>query len=259
MNTSIKKLDLTRTLFFDAEFVRRNETLQKDSDEYFLYRDKTKNKDTETCLSDEELFVHYKKNAALKPAYNRLVCISIGTISPSEGGDVILKSFTGDEEHIVKEFYKVMNPFVIQTQDGGSTGFKFDYLCGFNILGFDLPMIRYAAIKNNPDMLFASKGLPVDFNDSGKKPWELKTIIDLMDHFKGTYFYNVSLKEACYMLGVPSPKTDIDGSMVSEIYYTEENGLSLIEEYCKRDVLATINIVKVLRGEPIVEQYVDRG
>ena len=259
MNSTIKKLDLTMTLFFDAEFARRSETLQKDSEEFYLYQSKNKDKDTELSLPDDELIEHYKKNAGLKPAYNRLICLSIGTISPSTG-EVILKSFTGEEESIVREFYKVLNPFIIKTEDGGTTGFKFDYICGYNILGFDLPMIRYAALKNDPNIITGAKGLPNEFNDSGKKPWEMKVIIDLMDQFKGTYFYNMSLKEVCYMLQIPSPKEGgIDGSMVSDVYYGTEGGLDIIEKYCKRDVLAVINIIKALRGEQIVEEYVDRG
>ena len=51
-------------------------------------------------------------------------------------------------------------------------------------------------------------------------------------------------------MGVPSPKSDIDGSQVSEVYWV--NGeLERIKEYCERDVAATANACISISGNPI--------
>lgn len=234
MNAQIIKLDLDKVLFFDAEMVSRNEELILDSMEYKLYSKKTRDRATDTPLSHEDLLHDYKEKAALKPAFNKIICISVGTIL---NGELVIKSFKGDEQDIVKNFYRIVK--------------KYDYVCGYNVLGFDLPMIRIAALKTDPTIL---KGTKQDFNDSGKKPWELKQIVDLMDVVKGTYFYPMSMEEVCYLLEIPSSKDGgIDGSMVSKAYY--DGKLDEIVSYCERDVVACVNILMALRGDKIFTKH----
>lgn len=234
MNSQLIKLDLDRVLFFDIETVSKYPTIEEGTMEYDLFRYNTRDRVTDTFHDNEDLINLYKQKAALKPYFNKIVCITISTIF---NGELIMKSFTGEESDIVRNFYKSAK--------------KYDYLCGYNISSFDLPMIRFAALKNDPKILLSIKQ---DFNDSGKKPWELKNIIDLMDAIKGTYFHPLSLEEVCYMLGMGSPKTeDLRGSKVSEYYH--EIGLDDIILYCEKDVLAVVNILKLLRGEDIFNTY----
>jgi hypothetical protein len=44
-------------------------------------------------------------------------------------------------------------------------------------------------------------------------------------------------------LGIDSPKEDIDGSQVHKTYW-EDKGLERIKEYCERDVMTVMNILK---------------
>ncbi|HBK70328.1 MAG TPA: 3'-5' exonuclease, partial [Flavobacteriaceae bacterium] len=59
------------------------------------------------------------------------------------------------------------------------------------------------------------------------------------------------------ILGIPSPKQDIDGSQVAKVYY-EENDLKRIVEYCERDTIAVaqlllrFNNLELLKDEEIV-------
>jgi uncharacterized protein YprB with RNaseH-like and TPR domain len=53
------------------------------------------------------------------------------------------------------------------------------------------------------------------------------------------------------ILGIPSPKEDIDGSMVRDIYY-EEGNLDRIIKYCERDVITVIQVFLRLRNEPLM-------
>ena len=43
-------------------------------------------------------------------------------------------------------------------------------------------------------------------------------------------------------LGVPSPKDDIDGSKVGEVFCTEKN-LERIATYCQKDVATVANVI----------------
>jgi predicted PolB exonuclease-like 3'-5' exonuclease len=54
-----------------------------------------------------------------------------------------------------------------------------------------------------------------------------------------------------HVLGIPSPKDDIDGSQVRDIYY-EENDLERIVTYCEKDVSAIAQIMLTLRAEALL-------
>ena len=88
---------------------------------------------------------------------------------------------------------------------------------------------------------------------TGFKPWEIK-VADITDVWKQTSMYNAPLVCMCESLGLPSPKSDIDGSQVSSTYWKEgDAGLDRIAKYCSKDVIAVANIARMLRFEPILE------
>jgi len=53
------------------------------------------------------------------------------------------------------------------------------------------------------------------------------------------------------ILGIPSPKEDIDGSMVRDVYYIEEN-LDRIVTYCELDVVTTAQVLLRLRNDALL-------
>ena len=68
-------------------------------------------------------------------------------------------------------------------------------------------------------------------------------MLDTLNWWKfGDHKNYVSLNLLAHVLGIPSSKTDIDGSMVQDVYY-QENDLPRIVEYCQRDVVVTANII----------------
>src|SRR5690606_38040611 len=185
---------------------------------------------------DEELLTEYENRAALKMCYNKVVTIGVGFV---KGGKAFVKYLQGSEEQIIDEFCTISRTF--------------KYVCGFNLLGFDLPIL----VNNGFRYFDMTEKLPDPFITSGKKPWNLGQVLDLMDVFKGTHYYNSSLEEVCYHFDLPSPKSDIDGSMVSKVFY--EEGPSRIYEYVKEDVFACINLFRKMRFEPVFESYTDRS
>lgn len=55
------------------------------------------------------------------------------------------------------------------------------------------------------------------------------------------------------MLGIPSPKEDIDGSMVRQVYY-EDKDLDRIIKYCEQDVITVAQIILRLRNEGLLAE-----
>lgn len=236
MNINFKKVPEERVLFFDGEMIRKNKILDPNSTEFALYQKKLRNRETDQLPTEEETIADYNKRAALKIGFTKVITIGVGFI---KGGKAYVKHLQGTEEEIFEQFFAISN--------------QFDYLCGYNILGYDLPVIYTSAI-NYMDYPVMIKD---EFNTSGKKPWELRHILDLYDIFKGTHYSSLSLEEVCYHFGIPSSKKSLDGSKVSEVYYSE--GIEPILNYVKDDVLANINVFRKMRSESLFEEYIDRS
>lgn len=154
------------------------------------------------------------------PTYNKVISISIGWVK-----DWVfkVKSLEGTEPEMITELFKYIDKFT---------------LIGFNILGFDLPMITLRAMKH-------SIPIPPILRTYGVKPWDMTDrFLDLMQVMKitGTRYYN--LADICLLLGIPTPKTDMDGSQVQQFY--NEGRLEEIQQYCSKDVEASYLLHKKL-------------
>ncbi|MGB3775939.1 MAG: 3'-5' exonuclease, partial [Leeuwenhoekiella sp.] len=95
--------------------------------------------------------------------------------------------------------------------------------------------------------------IPFKLDLFGKKPWEVKHL-DTLDLWKfGDHKNYTSLKLLTKILNIPSPKTDIDGSQVRDVYY-EEKDASRIISYCERDVVAIAQVILKFRNEKLLEE-----
>lgn len=236
MNQTLKKINQEKILFFDIEDIRRNKELDINSREFELFQKKTRNRETDEYLSDSEVVEEYSKKGALKMCYTRIVSIGVGFIKENE---VHIKALEGTEEQIIQQFCTISQ--------------SFDYLCGANIIKFDLPMI-----SNNGYRYFdVCEVLPDRFVVNGKKPWNIDRVIDLQEIFQGTHYSPSSVDEMCYHFNLPSPKTDLEGSKVSDEYW--ENGVTEINKYVKGDVFANVNLFKKMRFEQPFEDYIDKN
>jgi predicted PolB exonuclease-like 3'-5' exonuclease len=89
--------------------------------------------------------------------------------------------------------------------------------------------------------------LPKLLQLQGLKPWEVKHI-DTMDLWKfGDAKNFTSLNLLAHIFGLPSPKDEIDGSLVSKTFY-EDNNLGKIETYCKKDVITLARVYNRFAG-----------
>ncbi len=163
------------------------------------------------------------ERAGIYSEFGKIICISVGLIKEKNPFSFRLKTFYGDDEKVVlSQFSDMLNKF--------SRSHREAILCAHNGKEFDFPYIARRMIINGlivPEIL----------DNAGKKPWEIK-LLDTMDLWKfGDYKNYTSLDLLTSILGIPTPKDDIDGSMVAGIYYTKKD-LKRIVTYCEKDVLA---------------------
>jgi len=231
---SLKNLNLNSVVFIDIETVGLQKELEKDSPLYKSWEYKTK-KGSE-IFEEKELNCLYKETAPLYAEFGKIVCITIGKVSD---GWLKLKTYANDNEHtVLTEFTTALNK--IYAAD------KKTVLCGHAIKGFDIPFIMRRCLINQIP-------LPALIDVGHLKPWE-QTSVDTFELWKAGGFNGASLIAIAVALGLPSPKEDMAGYEVNEIYYNEPNALSQIIKYCERDVKTVANIVLRCRYEPIIEE-----
>ena len=208
-----------KILFFDAETVPQTKSFDELPEEaQKLWTDIATRKLGYENATPEEISEAYWERGALYAEFGKIVCISIGAYHE---GQFLTKSFAGDDEvQIITDFFDTITRKY-------SSGASF---CGHNIKGFDVKFICRRAI------MLGIK-IPPIFNPIGKKPYEVP-FLDTMEMWKfGDYRDFTSLKLLCHALGVKTPKDDIDGSQVKEVYYTDKN-INRIITYCEKDVVA---------------------
>jgi len=100
-------------------------------------------------------------------------------------------------------------------------------------------------------MLIQGISLPTKLNLFGKKPWEIPHI-DTLDLWKfGDYKHYTSLKLLTSIFNIPSPKDDIDGAQVRDVYYKGKN-LKRIVTYCEKDTLAVAQLILRFNQLPLL-------
>lgn len=186
---------------------------------------------------EEETFETVYNRAAIYAEFGKIICISCGIIHGS--GDtkkLVLKSFAGhDEKELLRQFVEMIRRWATDNQK---------YLCAHNGKEFDYPYICRRLIINNIP-------IPSLLHISGKKPWEI-THLDTMELWKFGDFKNfTSLNLLAHTLGIPTPKDDIDGKMVGDVYWKEKN-LERIVTYCQKDVLTCAQVYQRLNGESLL-------
>ncbi|HYV90891.1 MAG TPA: ribonuclease H-like domain-containing protein [Chitinophagales bacterium] len=62
-----------------------------------------------------------------------------------------------------------------------------------------------------------------------------------------------SLKLLALILGIDSPKNDIDGKDVGRVYWREKN-LQRIVEYCQRDVVTVAQLMLRFKNLPLLNK-----
>jgi uncharacterized protein YprB with RNaseH-like and TPR domain len=224
-------------LFLDIETVPQYESYQSLPEEWKALWDikagyLIRNKEVESVETV------YPK-AGIYAEFGKIICISCGFIQASgEHKRMVLKSFYGENESIILfEFSEMLRKW-----SGGEQRF----LCAHNGKEFDFPYLcRRMVINNIP--------IPSLLNVAGKKPWEVNHL-DTMELWKfGDFKSYTSLNLLAHTLNIPTPKDDIDGSRVWEVYWKDKD-LNRIVTYCQKDVITVTQLLLRLVGEQLVKQ-----
>ncbi|MBQ4822038.1 3'-5' exonuclease [Aquimarina sp. MMG016] len=229
----LHKLNLEHILFLDIETVPEQENHEELSEEMqYLWADKTKYQRKED-FSPEEFY----DRAGIWAEFGKIVCISVGYFTfKGETRSFRTTSFYGEEKQLLIDFKNLIEIHFNRPHH---------LLCAHNGKEFDFPYIARR-------MIIHSIELPYKLNLFGKKPWEVPHL-DTLDLWKfGDYKHYTSLKLLTNILGIPSPKDDIDGSQVRDVYYKEKD-IDRIVIYCEKDTVAVAQILLRLRQEELLD------
>jgi len=233
----LEKIDIENVLFLDIETVpafpeysQLSERMQK------LWNKKSERLTTNInsvveAVTPEKLY----GRAGIYSEFGRIICISVGAFLK---GEFRIKSFSGhDEKNLLTEFADLLNKRYSRPEH---------LLCAHNGKEFDFPYIARR-------MLVLGIPIPQILDLAGKKPWEVNHL-DTMELWKfGDYKNYTSLDLLAAIFNIPTPKDDIDGSQVADVYYREQD-LPRIVHYCTKDVLTVAQIFRRYRGEELIEE-----
>ena len=226
---------LTDILFLDIETVPQAENwtaLSKETQVLFEQKTQYQRKDQ---ISVEDFY----ERAGIWAEFGKIICISVGYfVEVNTRKQLRITSFFGDDEHKVLEDFK-------ELLDKHFTK-KNTILCAHNGKEFDFPFLARR-------MIIHQIALPKKLNLFGKKPWDVPHL-DTLELWKfGDYKHYTSLKLLTSILGIPSPKDDIDGSEVAKVYY-EEQDLERIVKYCEKDTIAVAQILLRFNNEELLSE-----
>lgn len=184
--------------------------------------------------SEEETTASTYQKAGIYSEFGKIICISVGFFT---GNNFRIKSYYGERE---KEILNNFNSLLEKSYNSPDK-----YLCAHNGKEFDYPYIARR-------MLINGIKLPEILNFAGKKPWEIKHL-DTLELWKfGDYKHYTSLELLTAVFNIPTPKYDIDGSMVANIYYNKKD-LKRIAEYCEKDVVAVAQVFLKYKNQELIK------
>lgn len=213
------------TLVLDIETVSAYSSYQEIPEKLRLLWDKK----SSTLKNDEEFSAEdfYFKKAGIYAEFGKIICISVGYFHQEEGEwKFRVKSLASKNElEVLHSFVELLNHF----------DQKKLRLVAHNGKEFDFPYICRRMMVNGIE-------IPEALNLQGKKPWDVLHI-DTMELWKfGDRKNFTSLELLAALFDIPSPKEDIDGSMVNEVFYLDDD-LERISTYCKNDVIVTAQLL----------------
>jgi 3'-5' exonuclease len=226
---------LNNIMFLDIETVPQHTSFEDVPEDW----KKLWNRKAELLIKDKQAETpdSIYNRAGIYAEFGKIICISCGIVlGAGSGKKLLLKSFYGDDEKILlQDFCEMLNKWI-------SEGNK--YLCAHNGKEFDFPYLCRRLIVQK-------LAIPFILNLSGKRPWEIPHL-DTMELWKfGDYKSYTSLNLLAQTLGIPTPKDDIDGSMVYKIYWQQKD-LPRIVTYCQKDVITAAQIFLRLNAEQLI-------
>jgi predicted PolB exonuclease-like 3'-5' exonuclease len=230
----LQHIDLTKVLVIDIETVPQYPSY-KDVPEHWqhLWDKKVAFLKRDESQGSSDIY----PRAGIYAEFGKVICISAGFFTRSGNfWQFRVKSFYGDDERILlEEFNLTLNRYFNEPDQ---------LLCAHNGKEFDFPYLCRRLLINGLE-------IPDTLAIAGKKPWEVNHI-DTMELWKfGDFKSFTSLELLAATFNIPTPKDDIDGSMVWSVYW-QENNLERIKTYCQKDVVTVAQLLLRFRNEPLL-------
>ena len=229
----LKEVKYEDVLFLDIETVPQTSDYAQLPDDIKPFWDKK----ASYIIKGEETPDSIFGRSGIYAEFGKIICISVGFIVQRDGEKFIrVKSFFGDDEKaLLSEFSVMLTRFGVKPKAN---------LCAHNGKEFDFPYISRRMLINGVE-------IPELLDVAAKKPWEVK-FLDTMELWKfGDYKHYTSLDLLSKIFHIPSPKDDIDGSQVADVYYKEKD-IERIVKYCEKDVLTVAQLFLRYKNEPII-------
>ena len=228
----IKRIKLEHILFLDIETVPQfadYDTLENSTK--LLWEAKTNYQRKENFTPKE-----FYDRAGIWAEFGKIICISVGYFKQKEDPrNFRVTSFYGEEADILKDFKNLLETHFNKSNH---------LLCAHNGKEFDFPYIARR-------MVILGIDLPEKLNLFGKKPWEVPHL-DTLELWKfGDYKTFTSLSLMAHVLGIPSPKNDISGEQVRDVFYKEKD-IDRIVAYCEKDTVTVAQIILKLRNQNLL-------
>ena len=228
-------------IIIDIETASENSSYNDMKDDWKTLWQEKVNRTLPEGVSAEEF---YPMRAGVMAEFSKIICISIAYFNKETTLNMRVKSFYGHyEKKLLADFLATITKI-----EGINSKWCF---AGHNIKEFDIPFICRRLLINNMN-------IPAYLDFQNMKPWETN-IVDTFQYWRfGDYKNFTSLKLLAAAMNVPSPKDDIDGSMVGELYWsgdeeTRTKSLKRIAVYCQKDVITTGNIILRFKNMPLID------
>lgn len=229
----LENIDLNQVLVLDIETVPQYANYDEVPSHFQeLWEHKTRFQ-----RKEDDSPADFYQRAGIWAEFGKIICISVGIFNLKAGAyNLRIKSFYSDDEtELLQAFSELLakQPSSLM-------------LCAHNGKEFDYPYLCRRMIIN-------LLKIPAQLQIAGKKPWEVNHL-DTMELWKfGDYKNFTSLNLLAAIFNIPTPKDDIDGSKVREVYYEEKN-LQRIVTYCQKDVITTAQILLRFKGMDLISE-----
>jgi 3'-5' exonuclease len=237
MNTMLEQINIENILFIDIETAPQVSLFEELPEKFQKLWEKKSTFFREEGQTPAEVY----DRAGIYAEFGKIICICAGTFYQKQGEVRFrVKSYAGhDEKKLLFEFVNMLDNY---SKHGNVK------LCAHNGQEFDYPYIARRCLIN-------SVTVPKILDTAGAKPWDIKdTLLDTLQLWKfGDYKHFTSLDLLCAIFDIPTPKDDIDGSQVANVYW-RENDLDRIIKYCEKDVFALAQLFLRYQGKNILPQ-----
>lgn len=174
----------------------------------------------------DEYHLEKAKTTFPKPPFHKIVAISCLCADITKDGPDLkwIKSVGGEEDSEAV----ILSRFLSYLHKAEAT------LVSFNGRGFDLPVIKYRAMKHNLQAKFLSLGTKWESYTQRYAPdWHCDVLEQLTDYGASG---KVSLHEVATAFNIPG-KIDVNGGGVWDLY--QDGKINEIRDYCETDVMST--------------------